>query len=75
MKIKDRISNLKERIKKWLKQKKKNKNADETLNIIEKILDYNKVVQKNFQLGSKVDKGKSKPETKESIVKRVKLKN
>ena len=45
--INDTISNLKGKIKKWLKQKK-NKNADETLNIIEKILDYNKVVQKNF---------------------------
>ena len=45
--INDAISNLKGKIKKWLKQKK-NKNADETLNIIEKILDYNKVVQKNF---------------------------
>ena len=45
--INDTISNLKGKIKKWLKQKK-NKNADETLNIIEKILDYNKVVQKIF---------------------------
>ena len=45
--INDAISNLKGKIKKWLKQKK-NKNADETLNIIEKILDYNKVVQKFF---------------------------
>ena len=45
--INDAISNLKGKIKKWLKQKK-NKNADETLNIIEKILDYNKVVQKIF---------------------------
>ena len=45
--INDTISNLKGKIKKWLKQKK-NKNADETLNIIEKILDYHKVVQKIF---------------------------
>ena len=32
------------------KEKKKKKNADETLNIIKKILDYNKDVQKKFQL-------------------------
>ena len=37
------------------------KNADETLNIIQKILDYNKDAQKHFQLASKVDKEKSKP--------------
>ena len=36
-------------------------NADETLNIIQKILDYNKDAQKHFQLASKVDKEKSKP--------------
>ena len=57
--IKDRISDLKDRIKTWVKQKKKN--ADETLNIIQKILDYNKDAQKHFQLASKVDKEKSKP--------------
>ena len=56
--IKDRISDLKDRIKTWVKQKK---NADETLNIIQEILDYNKDAQKHFQLASKVDKGKSKP--------------
>ena len=48
-KIEDRISDLKEKIKKWVKQKK-NKNADETLKIIEKILDYNKTVGKFFRL-------------------------
>ena len=37
------------------------KNADQKLNIIQKILDYNKDAQKNFQFTSKVDKGKSKP--------------
>ena len=36
-----------------------NKNADETLNIIEEILDYNKRIQENFSLASKVDKKKS----------------
>ena len=36
-----------------------NKNADETLNIIEEILDYNKRIRENFSLASKVDKKKS----------------
>ena len=67
-KIEDRISDLKEKIKKWVKQKK-NKNADETLKIIEKILDYNKDAQKIFQHASKVGKGKPKPE--ESIAERT----
>ena len=52
--IKDRISDLKDRIKKMSETEKKN--ADETLEIIKKILDYNKDVQKKFQLASKVDK-------------------
>ena len=43
---------------------KKNKNVDETLEIIEKILDYNKNAQKFLQLASKVDKGKSEPKQK-----------
>ena len=33
-----------------VRRRKQNKNADETLNIIKEILDYNKVVQKNFKL-------------------------
>ena len=72
--IKDRISDLKDRIKEMSKKEKKKKNADETLNIIEKILDYNKNSPKNFRLASKVDKGKSKPKTEESIAERIKLK-
>ena len=52
--IKDRISGLKDRIKEMSKEEKKYKNADETLNIIKKILDYNKDVQKKFQLTTKV---------------------
>ena len=56
-----------------MKQKKKYKNADETLEIIKKILDYNKDTQKNFQHASKVDKGKSKPKPGESIAEKVKL--
>ena len=42
------------------------RNADETLKIIKKIIDYNKNVQKTFPLVSKVDKGKSVP--KKAIV-------
>ena len=51
-----------------------NKNADETLNIIEKILDYNNNAQKKFQFASKVDKGKSELKFEKSIAGRVKLK-
>ena len=45
-------------------KEKKYKNVDETLEIIKKILDYNKNAQKFFQLASKVDKGKSEPKQK-----------
>ena len=58
-----------------MSETEKKKNVDETLKIIEKILNYNKKAQKYFQLASKVDKGKSKPKNEESIAKRVKLKN
>ena len=64
--IKDRIK------KKWVKEKK-NKSADETLKIVEEILDYNKGAQKTFAHASKVDKGKSEPKSEESIAKRVRL--
>ena len=59
--VEDRISDLKD------------KNADEKLNIIKKILDYNKDAQKIFEFASKVDKGKSKPKSEESIAERMKL--
>ena len=45
-----------------------NKNADETLKIIEEILDCNKNAQKILLLASKVDKGK--PVSKKTIVER-----
>ena len=70
--IEDWISDLKDRIKKMSEKEKKN--ADETLNIIEKILDYNKNAQKIFQLASKVDKGKLESKTEESIAEQVKSK-
>ena len=40
---------------------KVDKNADETLEIINKILDYNKEAQNFFNRASKVNKRKSKP--------------
>ena len=55
-----------------MKQKKIN-NADETLKIIKKVLDYNKNAQKNFPLASKIDKGNSEPKTEECIEDRTKL--
>ena len=54
--IKDRISNLKYKIKNMSETEKKN--ADETLDIIKKVLNYNKHAQNNIWLASKVDKGK-----------------
>ena len=57
---KDTISDLKDRIKEMSETEKNYKNGNETLDIIEKVLEYNKNAQKNFV--SKVDKGKSKPE-------------
>ena len=69
------MSDLKDREKRMSEKEKKEKNADETLKIIKKILDYNKDAQKFFHHSSKVDKGKSKPKTEESIAERVKLKN
>ena len=42
------MSNLKDRIKRMSKKEKKDKNVNETLEIIEKVLDYNKYAQKFF---------------------------
>ena len=50
------------------------RNADETLKIIKKILDYNKNAQKNVLLLSKVDKRKLEPKPEESNAERVELK-
>ena len=55
------------------RKRKKKKSADETLKVIEEILDYNKNAQRFFPLASKVDKRKSEPTPKESIAERVKL--
>ena len=52
--IEYRISDLKDN--KMSEKEKIYKNVDETLEIIKKILDYNKEVQKNFYGASKVDK-------------------
>ena len=50
------------------------KNADETLKIIAKILDYNKGSQKNFQLSSKIDKEKSEPKLEKKHCREGKIK-
>ena len=71
--IEDRISYLKDRIKRISEKKKKEEKADETLESIKKILDYNKNAQNFFHLASKVDKGKSKSKIEGSIAERVKL--
>ena len=54
--IEYRISDLKDRIRKMSEKEKKDKNADETLEIIKKILDYNKEALKIFYHAPKVDK-------------------
>ena len=71
--IGDRILALKDRIERMSEKEKKDKDVDETLEIIEKILDYNKEAQKLFYHASKVDKRKSKPKIEESIAERTKL--
>ena len=53
--------------------KQQKKNADETLEIIKKILDCHKNAQKFFQHASRLDIGESKPKPEESIAERVKL--
>ena len=50
------------------------KNADETLKTIEKILDYNKDSQKNFQLPSKIDKEKSEAKLEKKHCREGKIK-
>ena len=52
-------------------KEKKRKNVNETIEIIEKILDDNKNDQRFFSVASEFDKGKPKP--KGSIVERIKL--
>ena len=54
--IKNRISDLKDKIREMSKTEKES--VDETLKIIERIVNYNKNAQKNF-LVSKVNKKKS----------------
>ena len=54
--IKGRMSDLKDKIKVMSEKEKEKKNADETLKILEKILNYNKNIQKFFQSASNVDK-------------------
>ena len=55
------------------KTEKKKKNTDDTLKIIEEILDYRENAQKFFSVASRVDKVKSEPKPEESIAERVVL--
>ena len=48
-------------------KEKEEKNVDETLEFINKILDYDKDAQNIFHRASKVDKKKSKPKIEKSI--------
>ena len=54
-------------------KEKAKKSADETLKIIEEILDFDKNAQKCFSAASDVDKRKSEGKPEESIAKRVRL--
>ena len=54
--IENRISDLKDEIKIMSEKEKKDKNANETLEIIEKILDYNKDAQNFFIVHQKLIK-------------------
>ena len=47
------------------------KNVDETLEIIEKIIDYNKNAKKMFQSASKVDKKKNRNQRLKNVLQRV----
>ena len=55
------------------RNRKKNERADETLKIIEKVLNYNKNAQRIFRLASELDKGKSEPKPDEYIAERLPL--
>ena len=69
--IKNKISDLNGRIRNMSEKEKVDKNADETLEIINKILDYNKEAQNFFHRASKVNKRKSKAKIEKSIAERV----
>ena len=71
--IENRISDLEDEIKRMSKKEKKDKNANETVEIIKEILYYNEKAQKFFHRASKVDKRKSKSKIEESIAERIKL--
>ena len=52
--IKKRWSNLKDEIKKMSKEERKNKKTNDIIGIINKILDFNKEIQKQRNLGLKM---------------------
>ena len=67
------MSDLKNRIKKMGHKEKEEKNANDTLEIINEITDYNNNAQKIFHRASKVDKKRSEPKFEKNIEERVKL--
>ena len=50
-------------------KEKKDKNVNETLEIIKKVLDYNKDAQNLFHRASKVERRKSKPKVNKKKIK------
>ena len=58
-----------------MNDKEKNINANETLEIINKIIDYNNNAQNIFHCASKVDKKNQNQRLKKSIKERVKFRN
>ena len=71
--IKNRISSLENRIEEMNEKEKKDKIVDETLEIIKKVIDYNKDAQNLFHCASKVDKKNQNQRLKKSIKERVKF--
>ena len=67
------MSDLKKRIKKMSKTEKKRKRLMRHQRLLRKTLDQNEDVKKFFRFASKVDRGKSQPNTEESIAERMKL--
>ena len=62
---------MNDRIKNMSEKEKEEKNVDEALEIVNKILDYNKEAQNFFHRASKVNKRKSKAKIEKSIAERV----
>ena len=64
--IKNKISDLEDKIKQMNEKEKEEKNVDETIEIINKILNYNKNSQIFFHHASKIDNKKSESKTEQN---------